>query len=333
MTERPKLRKRGLYFSSPKDEDEVAFFSSGSKTLDLALGGGWALRHVSNIIGDQSTGKTLLAIEGATNFAAKYPTGKVRYREFEHAFQKRYAGALGMPMDRVDFGEEPLWTVEDLFEELSYRAEHSKSPEFFIVDSLDAVSSRAELARSIDQDSYAGEKAKKMSELFRRLIGKIEQRDITLMVISQVRDKIGVRFGRKWTITGGRALDFYTSQRIVLAHLGQVYKTRNNLKRTVGITVKANVIKNKIGFAYRDSTFDILFGYGIADAAACLDWAKKHGVNLTEALGGLKESAFMTMIMTNSGDWRRGLNKLHVAVEKRWWELEQEFLPTGHKYG
>lgn len=335
MPERKTLRPRkvGSYFARPKDEDDVDFFSSGSKNLDLALGGGWACRRVGNIIGDNSTGKTLLAIEGSANFASKFRAKcKIRYREFEHAFQDKYAEALGMPMDCVDFGSEPMWTVEDLFEELSYRAEHSKSPELFIVDSLDAVSSRAELARDIDEASFAGEKAKKMSELFRRLIGKIAERDITLLIVSQVRDKIGVRFGRKWTVTGGKALQFYASQRVMLANIGQVYKTRNKIKRTVGIEVKASMIKNKVGLAYREAQFDILFGYGIDDVSSCIEWLKKNG-RLNGALGNLKEDLFKDMVHNNQGDWHNAMAKLHKEVETQWYEIEQGFLPTGRKYG
>jgi recombination protein RecA len=36
--------------------------------------------------------------------------------------------------------------------------------------------------------------------------------DVTLLIVSQVRDKIGAMFGAKHTRTGGRALDFYASQ-------------------------------------------------------------------------------------------------------------------------
>lgn len=334
MGTRPKLRQRvGSYFARPKDEDDVDFFSSGSKTLDMALGGGWAVRRVANVIGDASTGKTLLAIEASANFALKFPKGRIRYREPEHAFQERYAEAIGMPLDRVDFGDEPMWTVEDLFEELTYRAEHSKQPELFIVDSLDALTSRSEAARDIDEASFGGEKAKKMSELFRRLIGKMEDRDITLMIISQVRDNIGVKFGRKWTVTGGKALGFYSSQRLVLAHLGQVSKTRNKIKRTVGIEVKGNLIKNKVGLAYREAQFEVLFGWGIDDAKSCIAWLKSNGGHVGPAIGNMKEDIFLNMIYNNSGDWKNALAKLHKAVEARWYEIEEGFLTKGRKYG
>jgi RecA/RadA recombinase len=39
------------------NKSKVEFFSSGSTLLDLALGGGWALGRIFNIVGDKSTGK------------------------------------------------------------------------------------------------------------------------------------------------------------------------------------------------------------------------------------------------------------------------------------
>jgi RecA/RadA recombinase/intein/homing endonuclease len=38
-------------------DEKVQFFSSGSTLLNLALGGGWALKRVFNIVGDKSAGK------------------------------------------------------------------------------------------------------------------------------------------------------------------------------------------------------------------------------------------------------------------------------------
>jgi recombination protein RecA len=299
---------RSQYFQS---DDAIAFFSTGCKTLDLALGGGWAAQRVINIVGDKSTGKTLLAIEGAANFANTFPKGRIRYRESEMAFQMDYARTLGMPLQQVDFGPGMLDTVEDLFEDLTKCARAARHPELFIVDSLDALSSRAEQNRDIDASSFGGEKAKKMSELFRRLIRCLSDHT-TLMIISQVRDKIGVTFGRKITRTGGRALDFYASQVLYLAQAGTVRKTIKKIERVTGVQIKARVDKNKVGFPFREAQFDVLFGYGIDDRKACLSWLKDIGDTAAAS---------------------DNLSALHRRVEQRWWQIEDSFLPKQSKYG
>jgi recombination protein RecA len=297
----------GNYFSRPRAGQ---FIHSGSTLLDLALGGGWARRRVANIIGDKSSGKTLLMIEAAANFARQEPRGKIRYREFEAAFDKDYAQALGMPVDRVDFGDpkQPAETVEDLAEELEYRIEHSKAPELIIVDSLDAVRTRAELKRGFDEASYNVEKAKAMSKLFRQYTTGMAASDITLLVVSQIRDRIGVKFGRKWTRNGGHAMDFYASQIVVLAQTGSTVRSIDGVTRTVAIKVKAKVDKNKISLAYRDAEFPILFGYGVDDKRSMREWLDKIKAKPEDG------------------------EKLPALVERKWFEIESKFLPTEKKY-
>src|SRR3990172_1731587 len=158
MARRQLLLKRrpantgGLYFSSTKTN--IDFISSGCAVLDCVLGGGWPLGRVVNIVGDKSTGKTLLAIEAAANCAATFTKGRIWYREAEAAFDRNYAAALGMPLARVSFGDARLRTVEDLFEDLAGAIKSlgvKGPPGLYIVDSLDALSDRAELDRDMGE--------------------------------------------------------------------------------------------------------------------------------------------------------------------------------------
>lgn len=302
----------GLYFSRPKTD--VQFIPSGSKMLDLALGGGWARKRIANIVGDSSTGKTLLAIEASANFVMVEPKAKIRYREAEEAFDNNYAAALGFPLEKVDFGE-PLSTVEDMFEDIQKVVEGAKGPELYIVDSLDALSDRAEMDRDIDQGSYGSQKAKKLSELFRRCVSGLSEKDITLMIISQVRDNIGAMpFQKKHVRSGGRALNFYCSQTVWLSQLGKLDRTVSNVKRITGVKIKAAVEKNKIGLPYREAEFPIMFGWGIDDYKSCAEfWKQVTGEIVSQKTISLKD--------------------LQDMVSKEWWDIESKFLRTDSKYG
>jgi protein RecA len=320
----------GSYFSSPKND--VEFIGSGCKTLDLCLGGGgWAENRIANIVGDKSTGKTLLCIEASANFAIKYPKGKIRYREAESAFDQNYADALGMPVSRVDFGAEQIDTVEGMFVDMQAVIKGARGPELYMIDSLDALSDENEMARNMDEGSYGADKAKKLSQLFRRLVRELERKHVTVIIVSQVRDNIGAMFGRKTKRSGGRALDFYASQVLYLAHIGQINRTIKGMKRAVGIKVRAKVDKNKIGLPFRECDFKLRFGYGIDDAEACIDYLK-----ITKGLAALK--------LGNTDDYlndledmpreafRRELAALQKAVETSWYELERKIIPTRKKY-
>jgi recombination protein RecA len=326
----------GNYFANPKEK--IPFISSGCTTLDLALGGGWAEGRVANIIGDKATGKTLQAIEAAANFAMKYSKvkAKVRYRESEAAFDIPYARALGMPIERIDFGaDKPMETVEDFFEDLAKIVDGAKTPELVILDSLDALSDRAELARSMDEGTYGAAKAKKLSELFRRLVGKMERKLITLMVISQVRDNINARaFGRQWTRSGGKALDFYASQILVLANTGKLTQTVLGQKRAIGVKVIGRVDKNKVGLPFRDASYQIRFGYGVDDAQSMVDFLQSTK-RLKEA--NIKESevkGFLNYLLEDCTpeEMDGELAMLRKLCTKVWYEIESKTLTPRAKY-
>ena len=327
----------GNYFASPKSG--VEFISSGCLRLDLALGGGWAENRIGNIVGDKSSGKTLLAIEAAANFALKHPKGRIRYREAESSFDPAYAAALGMPVDRVDFGE-PLDTVEDLFEDLQKVVRGARRPELYVVDSLDALSDRAEMSRDMDEGTYGAQKAKNLSQMFRRSVRAMAQSRVTGLIISQVRSKIGVSFGRGTTRSGGRALDFYASQVLYLTSGEVEYKPYRGEKRAVGIAVRARVDKNKVALPFREAAFKILFGHGVDDVGASLSWLKKikalEDVGLSSRISDKDLEAvcrrYVTLGGPGDGDLPASRASIAEAVTRRWYEGEERHLPTRRKY-
>lgn len=330
---RPRIGKGGgLYFAVPSRD--LQFISSGCKVLDCVLGGGWVLGRIGNIIGDKSTGKTLLAIEACANFAKEYD-GKIYYREVEAAFNKPYAQTLGLPLDRVDFGAESILTVEDVFEDLSeiLAGAGKKRDALYVLDSLDALSDRSELGRAMDEGTYGAEKAKKMGQLFRRLVQRLAESRTCVLIVSQVRDNIGVTFGRKTTRSGGRALDFYASQVLYLAQMGRLKRTINRVERATGVKIKALCDKNKIGMPFRECTFDIRFSYGIDDVAANLEWLESvDKLGLLDMSKG--EVTKVARGVEKMGPAEANEMRAHIAaaVEKAWYEVEKMFLPTRRKY-
>ena len=321
------------YLASP--QTHMGFIPSGSLLLDLALGGGWAEGRIANIIGDSSTGKTLLCIEAAANFAMKYPDGVIRYRETEAAFNPEYAETVGLPLKQVDFGKTPLETIEDLYANLSATIEYalkSNKPELYVCDSLDALSDKAELKRDFGDASYGGDKAKDLSRMFRKLpLAQMEQSKVTLLIVSQIRDKIGVKFGRKWTRSGGKALQFYCSQIVFLTQTGMVTRTINNTKHVTGIDIRAKCEKNKAGQAFREAAFPIMFGYGIDDVESCCEYLETNG-GLKNVLGPMKEQAFRNAIRNRDKGWKNLTAKLHSEVDKHWYATQRALLPKFKKY-
>lgn len=335
---------------------DLAFVPTGCALLDCSIGGGWPLGRIVNIVGDRSSGKTLLAEEAMANFAISYPKGKIHYRESEAAFDVGYARALGVNTDVIDFGAngpESEWsTLEDIIEDIenelgkfdagiaakakqlrerkrslsapaaSAEAIKLAAPSLYIIDSLDALSAEAELKRDVSQGSYNLEKQKLLGKLFRLTTRRMHQAKFCLMFISQVRQRIGPMIrGKQYTRTGGKALDFYASVVVYLTELGKVYQTIRGIKRPIGIKVRAKVEKNKIAMPFRECEFEIRFGYGIDDECASLDWL--------EQVKRLPDAGFASPPKNVEGI---DSTKLRQDVTRIWYDIERGFAPPKGKY-
>ena len=320
-------------------ETKVQFFSSGCTVLDLMLGGGWPLGRIFNIVGDRSTGKTLLAIEACANFTRKFPKGRMWYREAESAFDEAYAESIGMPVNKISFidrEKHQFDTVEDFHDDLNKQCEFAQSkggPGLYLLDSLDALTDESELKRGIDEKSYGANKSKKLSELFRRCVRKIEQAEIALGIISQVRANIGVSFGRKTTRSGGKALDFYTSQIIYVSHLETLYRTVMNEKMAYGIRVRVKCDKNKVGQAARECEFPIYFNYGIEDLVASLDFLIR--AKCTDEIGMSEEKTkkvIRNVPYFSNAEYEEHRKAATHAVKLIWHEREDKLRMKRKKY-
>lgn len=332
---RPILRKPESAYQRPTTS--VSLLPTGSTLLDCALGGGYPVGRIVNIVGDRSSAKTLLAIEACANFASKFPDGSIDYIETESAFDVTYAESLGLPVDRVTFVEH-ITTVEEFYSELEKtitRQKKRSAPGLVILDSYDALSDAAEAARLITDNSFGAAKAKKSSELFRRLCQGIEDSQILVIIISQVRDNIGVTFGKRYTRSGGRALDFYASQIIYLAHVKTLKRTVSKIVRATGVIIKAKVEKNKIGPPFREAEFQVRFSYGVDELNSCVAFLDQAGG--LENIPYFSESRNLTSALTkvdqmDDESFYRLEKLVKRETKRRWAEIEETFLPKRIKY-
>lgn len=301
-------------------EKTIKFISSGCTILDCVLGGGYPLGRVVNIVGDRSTAKTALATEAVINFLKQYPDGVAYYREIEAAFDTAYAQSMGLPLDKVDFGEpeEPLITVEDLEKDLDAFVEQqikSKKPGIYILDSLDALSDEAEM-ETMGQAGFGAQKAKALGRLFRKITRKLERANALLIIVSQVRENIGAMFGEKYKRSGGKALDFFASQVMWLAHMKTLKKTINKVERPYGVIIKSKLKKNKVAPPFRECEFPFIFNYGVDDLEASLMFFKEIG-----------EKPEL------SSDYEEARQQAAEIVKVKWNDIEAKFAPTRSKYG
>lgn len=320
-------------------ERSVKFISSGSHMFDCVLGGGWAQGRVFNIVGDKSSGKTLLMIEAMINFSLASAPEDNRYGEAESAFDEDYARQLGMP-DGIPFTDR-METVEEFnkdFVEWIERREKRKitTPALYALDSLDSLSDDKEMARDMGEGTYGTAKAKFMSEFFRRNVGRIQDSNVTLGVISQIRDKLNsVPFGETKTRSGGRALDFYASQIVWLAELKKITREVYGQKRVIGVEVEAKTKKNKVGPPFRQCVFPIYFSYGIDDEVAMLNFLKAG--KQVDMQGYDVEDLRKQLMDARSRNDRKGVRGINRVLRDlttiHWQKIEEVLKPSYAKYG
>ncbi len=240
---------------------------TGALSLDLALGvGGVPRGRVVEIFGPESSGKTTLVYHIMAEAQAR--GGVCAFIDAEHALDPIYARRIGLNTDELlvsqpDYGEQALEIVDVLV--------RSGAVDVVAVDSVAALTPRVELEGQMGE-TQVGLQARLMSQALRKLTGNLNRAKTVCLFTNQIREKIGVTFGSPETQPGGRALKFYSSQRLDIRRI----ETLKEGTEAVGNRVRVKVAKNKVASPFKQAEFDIEYGVGISHEGCLLDLALEH---------------------------------------------------------
>ena len=269
------------YFLDGVDQtptDVTDWISTGSTILDLAVSnkpdGGLAAGRITEINGLEGSGKSLIGAHALASTQKK--GGLAVYIDTESAVSSEFLQAIGIDTENMLYVH--LETVEEIFDTIEtivakIRESDKDKLVTILVDSLAAASTKVEMDADFDKDGWATAKAIVISKAMRKITQLIARQKVCLIFTNQLRQKLGVMFGDPWTTSGGKALPFHSSTRIRLKNVGQIKDAKKN---TIGIKIRAQVIKNRLGPPLRSADFSLYFDKGIDDFGSWLEVLKGH---------------------------------------------------------
>lgn len=248
---------------------EVETVSSGSISLDIALGaGGYPKGRIIEIYGPESSGKTTFALHAIAEIQKE--GGRAAFIDAEHSLDPVYASNLGVNIDELllsqpDTGEQALEICDALVK--------SEAVSMIVIDSVAALVPQAEIDGEMG-DSHVGLQARLMSQALRKLSGSINKTKTIVIFINQLREKVGVMFGNPETTPGGKALKYYSSVRLDIRR-GEQIKSGTDV---IGNRTNIKVVKNKVAPPFKSVTVDIMYGEGCSKEGELVDLAAEAGI-------------------------------------------------------
>lgn len=237
-------------------------YTSGSLSLDVALGGGWPGNHWVEVIGRESAGKTAVVLKTVAANQRLDPEFATMWVAGEH-FDEDQANALGVDISRV-----AVVPTQDMEFALQIMLAGAESKEFdcIILDSFPALLPASEDEKAMDEFTVAD--GAKIFNKYWRKAGKAtrrsykgDERPMIGIIINQYRDKIGgfSPRGVPQTTPGGHGKDYAYYARLEVVRSDYLKEKRGGNDVMVGQTIKMTTIKNKSAAPRQVAQVDFYF--------------------------------------------------------------------------
>lgn len=313
---------------TPIDTNKVV--STGSTLLDLAIsggrirGGGLPGGIMVELHGPSGSGKTALAVDIAASVQNK--GGEADIADPEARLDKEYARIYGLELDKKNYSQPKL--VTEVFDGIyKWAPPNKKVINVKIIDSIAALVSAKEMEDGGDKRGQR--KAKDLHEGCRKT--SVEIADGHKLIVFTNHEMDG-EYGK--VTPGGKAVPYYSSVRIRIQQKEKIMPEKQiasgkKVKMVTGVYSLCTLVKNSVDNGYRDAPLYIIYGQGIDDVRANLQWYKQM-MNATKYIAVDKEYQRLDFAIRyiEENDLE---GELRECVIDLWEEIQEKFKTTRKK--
>ncbi|KLL01581.1 MAG: recombinase A [Mycoplasmataceae bacterium RC_NB112A] len=257
--------------------------STGSLILDREAGGGYPVGKIVEIYGENSSGKTTLALHAVRE--CQKLGKRAAWFDIENALIAKNAQNIGVNISELlvlypNTGEETFKLMTDLVKE----EEKKKKFGLIVVDSVAALMPEKMLGDF--EEPVIGAHARMMNNGLKQILHEMTNRETIVIFINQIRNKISTgyfSFGSPKTTTGGVALTYFSSLRIELKNKKERVEKEG---KYIGTKVWVRVEKTRLVPDYtspkdkdsKEKPLEIMFKGGIQKEREIVDLAAELNI-------------------------------------------------------
>jgi recombination protein RecA len=267
----------------------VSYLSTGSLVFDVMYGGGFVQNQWNEIVGLESSGKTLMALKCVAYHQAADLDFLVLWVAAED-LDIEWCATLGVDIERMIII--PSNVMEHVYD-MVIRFIDEQAVDLVVIDSLPALVPLDEDAKTMEEFTV-GLAARLNGKFFRKSAHALkrslveEERPCTAVIINQWRDRIGVMRGDPRTTPGGKAKNYAFWTRVDLSRIEWITQGKDK----IGQTIKARTFKNKAAPVQREAEIDFYFDEGGPVPVGSYDTLKEI-VNVALAFGVIERRGAM----------------------------------------
>jgi len=151
----------------------------------------------------------------------------------------------------------------------------------YAYDSIAVSPSKSEFeAENFDGNNMVGAvRAKATGACLRKINPLLRGKKVSLVIVNQIRNKVGVMYGNPETMAaGGKSLEYYLGVNLRCISNKTSDLIRDERKNVIGIQGKVRNTKNKVSLPHRECEFELYYNEGLDPYAGLLKLLEMDGL-------------------------------------------------------